>query len=204
MWHKLAGLGLSGRFLNAIKSLYNGVRAAVRINGLLTDWFEVGVGLKQGCLLFPVLFNLYLNDFIQEVKALDVGVALGEERVAVLCYANDIVLLAEREEDMQSLLNCLDNWCRRWEMKVNNAKTKIVHFRPQSIVKTNTTFVCGDEQLDIVSQYKYLGLLFTEYLEYDKMAKKVAESANRALGMLIAKDKAQGGMPGVPGVHTFV
>jgi hypothetical protein len=195
LWHKLEGLGLNGMFVNAIKSLYDGVQAAVRVNGLMTDWFDVGVGLKQGCILSPVLFNIYLNDFLQEIKDMGVGVTVGEEKIAILGYADDIVLMAESEQDLQDMLSRLELWCNSWEMKVNISKTKVVHFRPQSTVRTDFEFKCGGECLEVVNQYKYLGLLFTEFMDYEKMAKKVAESASRALGMLIAKDKAQGGMP---------
>lgn len=158
LWHKLESLGLNGTFINAIKSLYEGVRAAVRVNGSLTDWFDVGVGLKQGCALSPVLFNIYLNDLIQEIKDMGLGVTVNGEKVSILGYADDIVLMAESEEDLQDMLNRLDQWCDTWAMKVNTSKTKVIHFRPRSVVRTGFNFKCGSESLEKVSQYKYLGI----------------------------------------------
>ena len=59
---KLIKLGISGRMLEALKSLYNEVKCAVRINGQISDWFDVKIGLKQGCILSPLLFKIFIND----------------------------------------------------------------------------------------------------------------------------------------------
>ena len=69
----------------------------------------------------------------------------------------------------------------------------MVHFRPHRINKSNYTFKCGDKVLETVPQYVYLGLLLSEDLDYEKMAKHVCKAANRALGLVIAKGKAFGG-----------
>ncbi len=64
---KLEHLRLPSKMLNAIKAIYNDVSCCVRINGVKTDFFNVSSGLKQGCLLSPLLFNLFLNDLSQEI-----------------------------------------------------------------------------------------------------------------------------------------
>ena len=68
-----------------------------------------------------------------------------------------------------------------------------MHFRNPSVTRTKFVFKCGDNVLDLCTQYKYLGLFLDEYLSYDVTACHVAQSAHRALGLLIAKDKLQGG-----------
>ena len=73
----------------------------VRVNNYYTDWFDVSAGLRQGCPLSPILFNLYINDFTSTIKALDKGVFIGrEEKISILLYADDVVLLAETETDL--------------------------------------------------------------------------------------------------------
>ncbi len=93
------------------------------------------------------------------------------------------------------MLHVLSLWCAKWHMKVNTDKTQILHFRNPSVPQTSAAFLFDNEELSIVQQYKYLGLIFTEFLDYQKTAKMVAKSASRALGLLIAKSKASGGMP---------
>ena len=68
LFEKLQSIGISSKMLQAICSLYNNVQSCVRVNGNLTDWFEVNQGLKQGCILSPLLFNIFLNDLIDDIK----------------------------------------------------------------------------------------------------------------------------------------
>ena len=70
-----------------------------------------------------------------------------------------------------------------------------MHFRPRSIKQTVSILGCGNNEMELLKQYKYLGLIFTEFLDLLTMAKTVAKSASRALGLLISKDKVFGGMP---------
>ena len=91
-------------YTKAITSLYENVMCFVRINGLKTEFIEVGCGLKQGCILSMLLFNLYVNDLVIRINSLGTGIEIDGEKVAVMLYADDLVLLAAREEDLQILL----------------------------------------------------------------------------------------------------
>ena len=193
LWDKLSDIGIGGKISRAIKSMYANVQSCVRINGICTDFFEVNLGLKQGCLLSPLLFNFYINDLVDNLKFLDLGVNIDGEKVSVLLYADDIVLLSENENDMQRLLDVISEWCNDNKIHISRDKSKVVHFRNPSTPLSRYIFHCDNNQLDFAPSYQYLGLLFTEHLDYDIMAKTVAQSASRALGLLIAKCKQAGG-----------
>ena len=195
LWLKLEKMGLDGNMLQALKGIYQQVQCCVRVQGSLTKFFNVGTGLKQGCLLSPMLFNLYLNDFICNVKESGLGISVDGEKIAILVYADDIVLIAENEQDLQTMMNMLNDWCKIWQMSVNIDKTNVIHFRPKSIPLTDKIFMCDGKEVKRVSQYKYLGLILSEHLDYNITAKMVANAAGRALGLLIAKSRAHGGMP---------
>ena len=75
------------------------------------------------------------------------------------------------------------------------SKSNIVHFRPNSVPKINNDFMCGATKLLITDRYTYLGITLNEFLDYNVTAKVVAQSASRALGLLIAKFKCMDGMP---------
>ena len=94
LWSKLSQLGISGKFFSNLKAIYNNVKCSVRINGHLTDWFSVNTGLKQGCLLSPVLFNLFMNDLTLALESTGLGIAIDGNKVCILQYANDIVVMA--------------------------------------------------------------------------------------------------------------
>ena len=86
----------------ALLSIYDNVRCSVRINGKLTEWFDVNCDLKQGCSLSSMLFNLYIIDLIVNIDSLDIGIDIGGEKVGILAYADGVVLLAESENDLQN------------------------------------------------------------------------------------------------------
>ena len=195
LWQKLQNVGIKDKLFASIRALYDKVMCTVRINGFSTDWFEVKCGLKQGCPLSPVLFSFFINDLALKMKGTDVGVVCGEEKVNILLFADDIVLLAENPNDLQVLLNILSTWCKLNGMVINGTKSNIVHFRTPSVPRTDTVFTIGDVNLDVVESYKYLGLILSEFLDFSKTAKAVAKSAHRALGLIIAKAKSFGGLP---------
>ena len=142
---------------SAIRSLYDSVRSCVRINGPKTDWFDVYIGLRQGFNLSPSLFNLFIDDLSVSVKALGKGIDVGDERMCILMYADDLVFLADNEHDLLFMLASLNSWRHKNHMSVNSNKSQIVHFRPRSVHRSNYSFKCGSDNLCIVEQYVYLG-----------------------------------------------
>ena len=107
-----------------------------------------------------------------------------------MLFADDIVIMAETEEQLQKLLNFVNDWCRKWRMKVNKDKTKVMHFRRKAHNRTNSTFYLGGNELEIVDEYKYLGVFLDEYLDYNTCANILAGAAGRALGGIISKFKS--------------
>ena len=180
--------------LNAIKSLYKDVESAVRINGTMTEWFPVSDGLKEGCLLSPSLFAVYINDLAKEIERLQCGINVGDDQISILMFADDIALVSDSEEKMQQMLDCLYEWCYKWRVTLNMDKTKVVHFRSNSVDRTDTEFRYGNSTVEITDKYKYLGLWMNEFLEPMASVKALAASAGRALGALITKCKTAGGV----------
>ena len=197
LWKKLQNVGINGnsKFFQALRGIYDNVRCSVKVNGKLSEWFPVTNGLKQGCLLSPLLFNLYINDLVLKIKSSCNGITIGDENVCLLMYADDLVLLARNERDLQSMLDVLNNWCDEWKICINPDKSQIVHFRQKSISRSSYLFKVGSNVIKSVSQYKYLGLLLNEHLDFKVTADHVAKSAMRALGLIIAKSKVCGGLP---------
>ena len=110
-------------------------------------------------------------------------------------YADDVVLLSENEHDLQCLLDALNEWCNQNQLYVHENKSNVVHFRCKSNPLTEKSFNIGAEVIQVANQYVYLGLLVAVHLDYNIMAKHVSKSANRALGLVVSKFKAFGGLP---------
>ena len=147
---KLSKIGIVGRMYSAISALYRDPKSRVVLNDHPTDWFSCPIGVKQGDTLSPTLFTIFIDD----LKHTGVGIVIEDldnesedknkekEQTLVnsLFYVDDIVCLAESEEDLQLLLNVIYSWCFRWRFEVNILKTNILHIRKKRKKETNFIF----------------------------------------------------------------
>ena len=132
-WFKLMSIGIKGKILNAIQSLYDNLSYTVRINNQETDWFRVTQGVKQGCVISPTLFSIYINDLAKELEDMQCGLTIQETmHIPVLFYADDIAIISFTEGGMQQMLDKLNDWCNKWRVVINQTKTKVLHFRPKA------------------------------------------------------------------------
>lgn len=187
---KLANsFGIHGRLFNTLSTIYESSSAKIRLNGLMTESFNVTSGVKQGDIISPILFSMYLNDLATGIKNLNCGIDINGFNLAILLYADDIVLITPDEQSLQAMISFVADWCRKWRMAVNADKTQVVHFRPEKADKTDYCFLMGECELQVVSSYKYLGVTFDEYLLFDTNASTLADAAIRALGKIRSKLK---------------
>ena len=112
--------------------MYLNPKSRIILNEFETDYFDCPIGVKKGDCLSPTLFAIFINDLAEEIKASNVGLDLDSETfVNILLYADDIVLLAKDEHDLQALLFLVENWCRNWRLEVNLTKTNVMHVRSE-------------------------------------------------------------------------
>ena len=189
LYLRLLTLGIEGKIYNAIKSLYSNTLNCVRLNNYITDWFISDTGVRQGDNLSPTLFSLFINDLALELKKLNLGVRVQDEIINILMYADDMVLLAKNENDLQSMLNVMTEWCRKWRVKVSEPKTNIVHFRPKRKPRTQHEFFLSGFKVEVVTSYKYLGIIMDEHLTFNQCIETLSSSAGRALSGIISKRK---------------
>lgn len=93
---------MNGKFYKSLESLYSAPLACVKMNEFCIDWFPTPLGVKQGDNLSPTLFAVFVNDLACTIKSTNCGVQCWEVAVSVLLYADDIVLMAKNEYDMQN------------------------------------------------------------------------------------------------------
>ena len=115
MFEVLREGGVRGRLLNGIKSFYENCRARVRMRRELTKWFKVGVGLIQGCVMSPWLFNVLMDGVVRgmEREGKDIRLRSREREweVNVLLFADDEVLVAESGEKLRMLVKVCEGMC---------------------------------------------------------------------------------------------
>ena len=106
LWKILKETGISDHLTCLLRNLYAGQEATVRTGHGTTDWFQIGKGVSQGCILSPCLFNLYA-EFIMQNAGLDeaeAGIKTAGRNINNLRYADDTTLMAESKEELKSLL----------------------------------------------------------------------------------------------------
>ena len=99
-------MGIPDHLTCLLRHLYAGQEATVRTGHGTTDWFQIGKGVLQGCILSPCLFNFYA-EYIMRNAGLDeaqAGIKISGRNISHLRYADDITLMAESEEELKSLL----------------------------------------------------------------------------------------------------
>ena len=106
LWKTLKEMGIPDHMTSLLRKLYAGQEATVRTGHTTTDWFQIGKGVCQGCILSPCLLNLYADYIMrnagpEEAKA---GIKMARRNINNLRYADDTILMAESEEELKSLL----------------------------------------------------------------------------------------------------
>ena len=125
-------MGIPDHVTCLLRKLYTSQETIVRTGHGITDWFQIGKGVCQGCILSPCLFNFYAeyimrNARLEETQA---GIKIAGRNINNLRYADDTTLMAESEEELKSLLMKVKEGSEKVGLKLNIQKTKIMAFGP--------------------------------------------------------------------------
>ena len=160
LWTCLQDLGIIGTFLKFLKALYKESLCRVRVEDRLTEVFTVNMGLRQGCVLSPTLFSLYINNVVTTLKEKGYGLQCGSDTIPGLLFADDTALLAHEEDSLRRSLDCLVEWCEEWGVGINVAKSGIMHMRRKGVERSKMKYSINGEEVPLVSNYKYLNWMF--------------------------------------------
>ena len=148
-------MGIPGHLICLLRNLYAGQEATVR-TGHGTDWFQIGKGVCQGCILSPCLFNLYA-EYTMRNSGLDeaqTGIKIAGRNINNLRYANDTTLMPESEE-LKSLLMKMKKESEKVDLKLTIQKTKIMASGPI------TSWQIDGETVETVTDFIFLGSKIT-------------------------------------------
>ena len=125
-------MGIPDHLICFLRNLYAGQEATVRTGHGTTDWFEIGKGVHQGCILSPCLFNLYAEYIMRSagLEEAQAGIKIARRNINNLRYADDTTLMTESEEELKSLLIKVKMETEKGGLKLNIQKTKIMASDP--------------------------------------------------------------------------
>ena len=132
LWKTVKEMGIPDHLICLLRNLYSGQGATIRTGQGTTDWFQIGKGVHQSCILSPCLFNFYAeymmrNAGLEESQA---GIKIARRNLNNLRYKDDTILMAESEEELKSLLMKVKVESEIVGLKLNIQKTKIITSGP--------------------------------------------------------------------------
>ena len=180
LWQILKNQNVPTKMLKILINMYKGVKVIVRFGNNLSNEINCPLGVRQGCLLSPLLFSLLITEVAKKIAAGGrAGYQLipGARDIFSLLFADDIVLIARTPAGLQNQINNLKEASANLGLVVNLDKTKVMVFRKGGFLGRAEKWYYGREQIEVVNSYKYLGFTFTTKLSIDIA---LAEFAGRA------------------------
>ena len=154
LWSAMKRFNINSKLIESIQHLYNKAESAVYFDGQIGEWFRTTTGVRQGCLLSPTLFNILLEQIMNDALDNHVGsVSIGGKIITNLRFADDIDGLASSESEVANLIKIIDNTARAYGMEINSTKTKIMANSEGSFT---SEIIINNEPLKVVDSFKYL------------------------------------------------
>ena len=117
LWEKMKYYGIDRKFPRLCQDLYRDVGARVRVGKVFSERYTIEGGLRQGCILSPSLFSLFLMDLAEELERQGLGVRVSGTWMGACFFADDILLLAESDNELQNMLDVVSNYANRWKLR---------------------------------------------------------------------------------------
>ena len=185
MWRRLHEANISGKMLRVIQSLYKECSSALLTDSGLSDWFPVSTGTRQGAVLSPFLFSLLISPLVDELHALNMGVDFFGLRIGCLLFADDIVLIAESQAALQSMMTVAAKFFQRWRFTVSDLKTNVIslgHCETRDL--KDRTWHMGSSVIHDVKSYTYLGIEFDKSGNWLAALRKNVQKCRHSMGQL--------------------
>ncbi len=183
LFFRLRKYGCSTRLMKALESLNCGFTYSVNMDGEESDPVLHGKGLREGSILSPFLFSLYVEDLVRCLLACGFGPRVGLLLLPILLYADDAVLIATSVAELQAMLLILQWWCRRWRLQLNPEKCAamvISRHRQQGTVRVRINNI----GLKTSQSFKYLGVVVSSDLSWDAHINYVRQRVLHRLGFV--------------------
>ena len=174
LWATMRKYNISANLVRTIEQLYDKATSAVQMNGSIGEWFRTTVGVRQGCLLSPTLFNIFLERIMSDaLEEHDGKVSIGGRNITNLRFADDIDALAEEEQELEALVESLDKTCTRYKMEISAEKTKLMTNSANGIQREIK--VTG-QKLGTVTSFKYLGAVVSDDGSKPEVLSRIAQA----------------------------
>ena len=179
---KLLQRGIPLVFLNIIIHWYSALKCRVRWGDSFSDWFAVISGVRQGGILSPIFYCLYVDDLVDILSNLGIGCHLKNLFLSILLYADDMALLSPSLKGLQRLLSATEQYCMTWDIMLNAKKSKNLFFGKSHPL---APLQLDGKNIEWVKSWRYLGITVKSHTTFncciDEKVKSFYRSANGIL-----------------------
>ena len=181
--------GIPDQVIDTIKPMYENAITAVSVCGKATRKVRINAGVKQGCPLSPLLFNLIIDEVIEKLKKINVGIEIGRERICCMAFADDLVLISEERIHMQMLLEVSKRFLDQKGLRANPKKCASLRVVPAGKKRTMKVITTvhrrrGNEEIPSIT-FQELVKYFGVDLQHDGSVKLPRETWEKYLQNLM-------------------
>ena len=177
-------------FLNIIIYWYSGLMCRVKWGDELSTWFLITAGVRQGGILSPDLYSIYVNDLLVQLSNSKKGCYFGSFFAAALFYADDMALLAPSLRGLESLLSICGKYCEEWDICLNANKSKCLYYGKRTEIPYNVQL--NGTVIQWVNEWAYLGVMLKSAKSFECCAKDRIKKFYRCANAILRID----GKPG--------
>ena len=190
MWETMKRMGFPKHLIDLTCRLYEDQESAVRTSSGDSEWFGIGRGLRQGCILSPSFFNVYSEDIMREaLEDFEGGVKFGGVKITNLRYADDTTLICSSRQELMDLLRRVKEASEKKGLLLNTKKTKIMFLDKED---TGADFSLDGQTIDVVQQFEYLGSLINTKSDSSTEIKRRLAIARKTLQDMSSIWKSKG------------
>jgi hypothetical protein len=182
LWKKLADVGVVGKAWRFIKEWYRDMKSTVLVDGKRTREFGVGQGVKQGAVMSPLLYAIFVDGVVDALQKKGLGVVMDGIWVGAMLYADDMALLARTAEELQEMIDVVVEYSRKWRFELSWKKSEVMVVGG---IKKKEKWTMGGQELKVVTEFKYLGVEFQRNGRWAAVCKRLCDKANKKVQVLI-------------------
>lgn len=186
LFEKLKCRGVPGYLLRILVFWYENQTMCVRWGKMLSKPFKVSNGVRQGGVLSPLFFNVYMDELSKNLNKLKIGCTVGDLIINHIMFADDLVLVSPSTRGLSKLLLECQKYGIECDIVFNSKKSAVMFFKPDYMLDIRMpVFKINNEIIEVVEQYKYLGHIMCNTLSDDldilRQRKKIFAQGNSLL-----------------------
>ena len=166
--------------MNILMEMYKDHKVFVRLADGLLQPITTTIGLKQGCGISPLLFNIFINKLPKVYDQSCDPVQLGGKDLSCLLWADDLMILSKSAEGLQTAIEKTYLFYKNLGLEMNTSKTKVLIFNNRGLKINNLNFSAGGNQIEVVDKYQYLGIKLKASVSMKLAVDELFDKANRA------------------------